>query len=50
ARRHAGGTPPSARKGALVCAARIVDLVDRMMRARDEEGRGTVGQMADPAE
>ncbi|MBV8092771.1 MAG: Zn-dependent hydrolase [Acetobacteraceae bacterium] len=42
---HAGSTPPSARKDALVCAARIVDLVDRMMRARDEEGRGTVGQM-----
>ncbi|HVB67069.1 MAG TPA: hydantoinase/carbamoylase family amidase, partial [Acetobacteraceae bacterium] len=30
---HAGTTPPSARKDALVCAARIVDLVDRMMRA-----------------
>ena len=26
-------------------AARIVDLVDRMMRARGEDGRGTVGQM-----
>ena len=42
---HAGTTPPSARKDALVCAARIVDLVDRMMRARGEDGRGTVGQM-----
>lgn len=42
---HAGTTPPSARKDALVCAARIVDLVDRMMRARGEDGRGTVGFM-----
>lgn len=40
---HAGTTPPSARKDALVCAARIIDLVDRMMRARGEDGRGTVG-------
>ncbi|GAA0597103.1 Zn-dependent hydrolase [Craurococcus roseus] len=40
---HAGTTPPSARRDALVCAARIVDLVDRMMRARGEDGRGTVG-------
>jgi N-carbamoyl-L-amino-acid hydrolase len=42
---HAGTTPPSARRDALVCAARIVDLVDRMMRARGDDGRGTVGQM-----
>jgi N-carbamoyl-L-amino-acid hydrolase len=42
---HAGTTPPSARKDALVCAARIIDLVDRMMRARGEAGRGTVGQL-----
>ena len=42
---HAGTTPPSARKDALVCAARIIDLVDRMMRARGEDGRGTVGQI-----
>ena len=42
---HAGTTPPSARKDALVCASRIVDLVDRMMRARGEDGRGTVGQL-----
>ncbi|HUN38843.1 MAG TPA: Zn-dependent hydrolase [Acetobacteraceae bacterium] len=42
---HAGTTPPSARKDALVCAARIIDLVDHMMRARGEEGRGTVGQL-----
>jgi N-carbamoyl-L-amino-acid hydrolase len=43
---HAGTTPPSARKDALVCAARIVDLVDRTMRARGEDGRGTVGQLS----
>jgi N-carbamoyl-L-amino-acid hydrolase len=42
---HAGTTPPSARKDALVCAARIIDLVDRMMRTRGEDGRGTVGQL-----
>ena len=42
---HAGTTPPSTRKDALVCAARIVDLVDRMMRARGDDGRGTVGQL-----
>ena len=42
---HAGTTPPSLRRDALVCAARIVDLVDRMMRARGEDGRGTVGQL-----
>jgi N-carbamoyl-L-amino-acid hydrolase len=42
---HAGTTPPSARRDALVCAARIVDLVDRTMRARGEAGRGTVGQL-----
>jgi N-carbamoyl-L-amino-acid hydrolase len=42
---HAGTTPPSTRKDALVCAARIIDLVDRMMRAHGEDGRGTVGQL-----
>src|ERR1700722_11165510 len=42
---HAGTTPPSARRDALVCAARIVDLVDHTMRAYGEAGRGTVGQM-----
>jgi N-carbamoyl-L-amino-acid hydrolase len=42
---HSGTTPPSTRKDALVCAARIIDLVDRMMRARGEDGRGTVGQL-----
>jgi len=42
---HAGTTPPSTRKDALVCAARIIDLVDRLMRSRGEDGRGTVGQL-----
>jgi N-carbamoyl-L-amino-acid hydrolase len=42
---HAGTTPPSARRDALVAAARVIDLVDRMMRARGEDGRGTVGQL-----
>jgi N-carbamoyl-L-amino-acid hydrolase len=42
---HAGTTPPSARRDALVCTARIIDLVDRLMRARGEDGRGTVGQL-----
>ena len=42
---HAGTTPPSARRDALVCAARIIDLVDRTMRSRGEDGRGTVGQL-----
>jgi beta-ureidopropionase / N-carbamoyl-L-amino-acid hydrolase len=42
---HAGTTPPYARKDALVCAARIIDLVDRMMREHGDDGRGTVGQL-----
>ena len=42
---HAGTTPPSARRDALVAAARIVDLVDRTMRARGNDGRGTVGRL-----
>jgi len=42
---HAGTTPPSTRKDALVTAARIIDLVDRMMRACGDDGRGTVGQL-----
>jgi N-carbamoyl-L-amino-acid hydrolase len=42
---HAGTTPPSTRKDALVAAARVIDLVDRMMRARGDDGRGTVGQL-----
>ena len=43
---HAGTTPPSTRKDALVCAARVIDLVDRLMRSRGEDGRGTVGQLS----
>ncbi len=42
---HAGTTPPSTRRDALLCAARVIDLVDRTMRARGEDGRGTVGQL-----
>jgi N-carbamoyl-L-amino-acid hydrolase len=42
---HAGTTPPSARKDALVAAARIIELVDHLMRTRGEDGRGTVGQL-----
>ncbi len=42
---HAGTTPPAARQDALVGAGRIVDLVDRMMRARGQDGRGTVGRL-----
>lgn len=40
---HAGTTPPSARKDALLTAARIIDLVDKLMRERGDDGRGTVG-------
>lgn len=40
---HAGTTPPSARKDALLTAARIIELVDRLMRERGDDGRGTVG-------
>ncbi|UFN49326.1 Zn-dependent hydrolase [Roseomonas sp. OT10] len=40
---HAGTTPPSARKDALVGAAKVIGLVDRLMRDRGEDGRGTVG-------
>jgi N-carbamoyl-L-amino-acid hydrolase len=45
---HAGTTPPSARKDALVAAARVVTLVDRLMRERGEDGRGTVGWLQIP--
>lgn len=40
---HAGTTPPSARKDALLTAARVIELVDRLMRERGDDGRGTVG-------
>jgi N-carbamoyl-L-amino-acid hydrolase len=47
---HAGTTPPVARRDALVAAARVVGLVDAMMREQGEAGiadpgRGTVGRM-----
>lgn len=42
---HAGTTPPSARRDALVAAARIIERVDALMRERGEDGRGTVGQL-----
>ncbi len=47
---HAGTTPPSARRDALVAAARVIALVDDLMRAMPsftggEDGRGTVGQL-----
>jgi N-carbamoyl-L-amino-acid hydrolase len=42
---HAGTTPPSTRRDALVAAARVIDLVDRLMRSHGELGRGTVGQL-----
>ncbi len=40
---HAGTTPPSTRRDALLATARVVELVDRIMRSRGEDGRGTVG-------
>ncbi len=42
---HAGTTPPSMRRDALVAMAEIIRLVDRTMRARGEDGRGTVGYL-----
>ena len=42
---HAGTTPPSARRDALVAAARVIALVNRIMRDHGEDGRGTVGQL-----
>ncbi|MCI0753344.1 Zn-dependent hydrolase [Teichococcus vastitatis] len=40
---HAGTTPPSTRRDALLAAARVIELVDATMRKRGEDGRGTVG-------
>ncbi|HWX49708.1 MAG TPA: Zn-dependent hydrolase [Roseomonas sp.] len=40
---HAGTTPPSMRRDALVAAARVIERVDALMRERGEDGRGTVG-------
>jgi N-carbamoyl-L-amino-acid hydrolase len=45
---HAGTTPPSMRRDALVAAAKVVTLVDDLMRARGEDGRGTVGWLSIP--
>ncbi len=42
---HAGTTPPSRRRDALSGAARIILLVERLMRGEGEDGRGTVGQI-----
>jgi beta-ureidopropionase / N-carbamoyl-L-amino-acid hydrolase len=42
---HSGTTPPYHRKDALVAAARIITLVDEIMRMRGNDGRGTVGQL-----
>lgn len=42
---HAGTTPPSARRDALVAASRVIAHVDDLMRARGDAGRGTVGQL-----
>lgn len=42
---HAGTTPPSARRDALVAASRVIERVDALMRERGEDGRGTVGQL-----
>ncbi|WP_439578670.1 Zn-dependent hydrolase [Elioraea sp.] len=42
---HAGTTPPARRKDALVGAARVIGLVDRLMREQGEDGRGTVGSL-----
>jgi len=47
---HAGTTPPVARRDALVAAARVIALVDSLMREQGETGiadpgRGTVGRL-----
>jgi N-carbamoyl-L-amino-acid hydrolase len=47
---HAGTTPPVARRDALVTAARIIGLVDAIMREQGDgsitdPGRGTVGRL-----
>jgi N-carbamoyl-L-amino-acid hydrolase len=48
---HAGTTPAKTRKDALLTAARIIELVDRIMRedgdtSITDPGRGTVGRLA----
>lgn len=42
---HAGTTPPAARRDALAGAARVILLVEQMMRDQGEAGRGTVGEL-----
>lgn len=42
---HAGTTPPTARRDALAGAARVILLVEQMMRDQGEAGRGTVGEL-----
>ncbi|SIQ38408.1 MULTISPECIES: Zn-dependent hydrolase [Acidiphilium] len=42
---HAGTTPPDARRDALAGAAEIILLVERIMRAQGNAGRGTVGRL-----
>nr|WP_322784379.1 Zn-dependent hydrolase [Acidiphilium sp. PA] len=42
---HAGTTPPDARRDALTGAAEIILLVERIMRAQGDAGRGTVGRL-----
>jgi N-carbamoyl-L-amino-acid hydrolase len=42
---HAGTTPPDARRDALAGAAEIILLVERIMRAQGDAGRGTVGRL-----
>lgn len=41
--RHAGTTPPSARKDALTAAAKLIGDIDAIMQRRGEDGRATVG-------
>ena len=48
---HAGTTPPMARRDALLTTARIIELVDTVMREEGDTsitdvGRGTVGRLA----
>ena len=41
---HAGTTPPYARRDALVAAAQVITLVDRLMRDLGDKGRGDKGR------
>ncbi|MDI3340422.1 MAG: Zn-dependent hydrolase [Sphaerobacter sp.] len=42
---HAGPSPMRLRRDPLVAAARIIDAVDRLVRAQDDVAVGTVGRM-----